>query len=486
VFHHRSLLRILSIVAALISSFLVLLGIFSLAEGEDLKVFLSFIAPAALGLAFFAIMAFISRRDGRPFLTNKEGFFFVTFSWLMSSILAALPFFLSGFIPNYVDAFFEVMSGFTTTGASILTNIEVLPRSLLLWRATTHWLGGMGIVVLTVAIFPLLGFGGLRLMEAEAPGPSVDKITPRVSGTAKIFWFIYLGLTAAQTILLMLGGMDWFDALSHTFATVATGGFGTKSSSIAYFNSPYFDAVITLFMLLAGMNFTLHFRIIMGKGRMAIRDPELRAYLLIFGLSSLVIALDLRGHGLFGNLANALRFAGFQSASILTTTGFATADFAQWPPASQIVLFFLMFIGGCAGSTGGGIKVIRIVTLFKMAFTEMRYLMNPKGVYAIFVNGKALRKNVVYDTAALVFLYFAFMIVSFVVVGLGGYDITTSVTATLANLGNIGPGFALVGPTANYSFFPWWIKLWLSFAMLVGRLEVYTVLVLFTRRFWKS
>ncbi|TXT42075.1 MAG: trk system potassium uptake protein TrkH [Spirochaetes bacterium] len=439
-----------------------------------------------MGFAFFAIMAFISRKDGRPFLTNKEGFFFVTFSWLMASLLAALPFSLSGFIPSYVDAFFEVMSGFTTTGASILTNIEILPRSLLLWRATTHWLGGMGIVVLTVAIFPLLGFGGLRLMEAEAPGPSVDKITPRVSATAKIYWFIYLGLTAAQTVLLMLGGMDWFDALCHTFATVATGGFGTKNTSIAYYNSPYFDAVIMLFMLLAGMNFTLHFRIIMGKGKMAIRDPELRAYLLIFGLSSLVIALDLRGHGLFSNFANALRFAGFQSASILTTTGFATADFAHWPPASQIVLFFLMFIGGCAGSTGGGIKVIRIVTLFKMAFTEMRYLMNPKGVYAIFVNGKALRKNVVYDTAALVFLYFAFMIVSFVVVGLGGYDITTSVTATLANLGNIGPGFALVGPTANYSIFPWWIKLWLSFAMLVGRLEVYTVLVLFTRRFWKS
>lgn len=485
-FHHRSLLRILSIVAALISSFLTLIALFSLAEGEDPRIYLSFLASAALGFAFFGAMAFICRKDGRPFLTNKEGFFFVTFSWLMSSVLAALPFYLSGHIPSYVDAFFEVMSGFTTTGASILKDIEVLPRSLLLWRATTHWLGGMGIVVLTVAIFPLLGFGGLRLMEAESPGPSVDKITPRVSGTAKIYWFIYLGLTAAQTILLMLGGMDWFDALSHTFATVATGGFSTKNASVANYASPYIDAVVMVFMILAGMNFTLHYRVIMGKGRIALKDPELRTYLLIFGIASLVIALDLRGHGLYGTLPNALRYAGFQSASILTTTGFATADFNLWPPASQIALFFLMFIGGCAGSTGGGIKVIRIVTLFKMAFTEMRYLMNPKGVYAIFVNGKALRKNIVYDTAALVFLYFAFMILSFVVVGLGGYDITTSVTATLANLGNIGPGFALVGPAANYSFFPWWIKLWLSFAMLVGRLEVYTVLVLFTKRFWKS
>jgi trk system potassium uptake protein TrkH len=462
------------------------MAVFSLVEGEGGSLFVSFMVPAGLGFAFFTTMAILCRKEDRPFLTNKEGFLFVTFSWLMASLLGAIPFFISGYIPRYVDAFFEVMSGFTTTGASILSNIETLPRSLLLWRSTTHWLGGMGIVVLTVAIFPLLGFGGLRLMEAEAPGPSVDKITPRVSSTAKIFWFIYLGLTILEILLLMLGGMSLFDSICHTFATLATGGFSTKNSSISHFSSAYVDVVIIIFMLLAGTNFTLHYRFIMGKGRQAFRDPELRTYLIIFSVSTLIIALDLRLHNQYGNTLNALRYASFQSSSILTTTGFATADFALWPAASQIVLFFLMFIGGCAGSTGGGIKVIRIITLFKMAFTEMRYLMNPKGVYTIFVNGKALRKNVVYDTAALVFLYFTFMIVSFVVVGLGGYDITTSVSATLANLGNIGPGFALVGPAANYSFFPWWIKLWLSFAMLVGRLEVYTVLVLFSKRFWRS
>lgn len=462
------------------------MAVFSLLEGEGGSLFVSFMIPAGLGFAFLTTMAILCRKEDRPFLTNKEGFLFVTFSWLMASLLGAIPFFISGYIPRYVDAFFEVMSGFTTTGASILSNIETLPRSLLLWRSTTHWLGGMGIVVLTVAIFPLLGFGGLRLMEAEAPGPSVDKITPRVSSTAKIFWFIYLGLTILEILLLMLGGMSLFDSICHTFATLATGGFSTKNSSISHFSSAYVDVVIIIFMLLAGTNFTLHYRCIMGKGRQAFRDPELRTYLIIFSISTLIIALDLRLHNQYGNTLNALRYASFQSSSILTTTGFATADFALWPAASQIVLFFLMFIGGCAGSTGGGIKVIRIITLFKMAFTEMRYLMNPKGVYTIFVNGKALRKNVVYDTAALVFLYFTFMIVSFVVVGLGGYDITTSVSATLANLGNIGPGFALVGPAANYSFFPWWIKLWLSFAMLVGRLEVYTVLVLFSKRFWRS
>lgn len=483
--HPRPLLRMLSIVAGLLSVFLALIAGFSALEREASRVSLALLLPAILGFLFFAVMGYLCKKDGRPYLTNREGFLFVTFSWLMASALAALPFVISGYVPSYIDAFYEVMSGFTTTGASVIPDIEVLPRSLLLWRATTHWLGGMGIVVLTVAIFPLLGFGGLRLMEAEAPGPAVDKITPKISGTAKIFWLIYIGLTVLMTILLMFGGMSWFDALCHTFAALATGGFGTKNASVGYYQSAYIDIVITVFMLVAGMNFTLLYKTLRGQGRLVFRDSELKTYLAIFGLASLVIAVDLRAHGLFGNFANALRYAGFQSSSILTTTGFATDNFAKWPAASQAVLFFLMFIGGCAGSTAGGVKVIRIVTLFKMAFTEMRYFINPKGVYAIFVNGKSLRKNVVYDTAALVFLYVFIMIVSFVVVGLGGYDITTSVTATLANLGNIGPGLALVGPAANYSFFPWWIKLWLSFIMLVGRLEVYTVLVFFTRPFWR-
>lgn len=475
----------LSIVAGLLSGFLVLMAGFSALEREAWTVTLAFIVPATLGFFFFALMAFICRHDDKPYLTNREGFLFVTFTWLMATALGALPLLISGYVPSYVDAFYEIMSGFTTTGASIIKDVEILPRSLLLWRSTTHWLGGMGIVVLTVAIFPLLGFGGLRLMEAEAPGPSVDKITPRIAGTAKIFWFIYLGFTVIETLLLMLGGMNWFDSLCHTFASLATGGFGVKNLSVGYYKSAYIDVVITVFMLLAGVNFTLHYRLLRGQVKPVLKDPEMRVFLGIFAVSTLLIAINLRNNGLYGSFANALRYAGFQSSSILTTTGFATADFTRWPAASQAVLFFLMFIGGSAGSTAGGIKVIRIITLFKMAFTEMRYLMNPKGVYAIFVNGKAVRKNVVYDTAALVFLYLFIMIISFVIVGLGGYDITTSVTATLANLGNIGPGLALVGPASNYSFFPWWIKIWLSFIMLVGRLEVYTVLVLFTKPFWR-
>ncbi|MHB0897050.1 MAG: TrkH family potassium uptake protein [Spirochaetales bacterium] len=483
--HLKSLLRMLSIVAGLLSIFIAAIAVFSLIEREAWEVTSSLLITAALSFLFFGIMTILCRKEGRPYLTNREGFLFVTSTWVMASVIAALPFVLSGYIPSFVDAFYEVMSGFTTTGASILTDVEALPRSLLLWRATTHWLGGMGIVVLTVAIFPLLGFGGHRLMEAEAPGPSVDKITPKISGTAKIFWLIYLGLTVIMAILLMLGGMTWFEAISHTFATLATGGFGIKNLSVGYFHSAYIDVVITIFMLLAGVNFTLIYRLLRNQGRLVVNDPELRTYLAIFAIATIIITIDLRMHGMFGNFFNALRFAGFQSSSILTTTGFSTDDFAKWPAASQAVLFFLMFIGGCAGSTAGGVKVIRIVTLFKMAFTEMRYLMNPKGVYAIFVNGKSLRKNVVYDTAALVFLYLFIMIISFVLIGIAGYDITTSVTATLANLGNIGPGLGLVGPAANYSFFPWWIKIWLSFIMLVGRLEIYTVLVLFTKPFWR-
>jgi len=483
--HSRSLLRLLSIIAGLISGFLLIMACFSAIEGDPFSLIFSFLLPAACGFLFFGVMAFACRRDERPYLTTREGYLFVTFSWLLACALAALPFVLSGFVPSFIDAYYEVMSGFTTTGASILTDLEALPRALLLWRATTHWLGGMGIIVLTVAIFPLLGFGGLRLMEAEAPGPSVDKITPKISGTAKISWLIYIGLTVLQIALLMLGKMPLFDSICHTFATVATGGFGIKNASIGYDNSAYIDIVITVFMMAAGCNFTLYYRLLRGQGRLVFKDSELRTYLAIFGVATLIIALDLRGHGMFGNFFNALRYAGFQSSSILTTTGFATNDFTKWPATSQMMLFLLMFVGGCAGSTAGGVKVIRIITLFKMSFTEMRYIMNTKGVYAIFVNDKPIRKNVVYDTAALVFLYIVIMTISFILIGIAGYDITTCVTATMANLGNIGPGLSLVGPAANYSFFPWWIKIWLTFIMLVGRLEVYTVLVLFTKKFWR-
>jgi trk system potassium uptake protein TrkH len=376
------------------------------------------------------------------------------------------------------------MSGFTTTGASILNDVESAPKSLLLWRATTHWLGGMGIVVLTVAVFPLLGIGGRALMEAEAPGPQVDKFTPRISDTAKILWLIYLGLTVLETLLLLLGGMNLFDAVTHSFATMATGGFSTRNANVGAYGSSYIDWVITVFMLIAGMNFGLHWKLLRGDIRPVLKDSELKTYLGIFISAVLIITLNLVGSGQYNGKA-ALRYAAFNASSILTTTGFANTDYLKWPYLSQTVLFSLMLVGGCTGSTGGGLKVGRIVTLFKMGLSEMRYLLNSRGIYGVFVDGRYLRKNIVYDIAAMVFLFLISVVVSTLVVASGGYDILTSLSATLACIGNIGPGFGLVGPVFTYSFFPAYIKSWLSFTMLLGRLEIYTVLVLFTRAFWR-
>lgn len=322
-------------------------------------------------------------------------------------------------------------------------------------------------------------------MEAEAPGPQVDKFTPRLSQTAKILWLVYLGLTMLLTVLLLFGGMSLIDALTHAFATMATGGFSTRNASVGAYGSTYVDVVLTVFMVLAGVNFSLHWNALRGDFRKVLADTELRVYLAIFAVASAVIVLDLRRAGVFASVGEAARYASFQASSILTTTGFATADYTLWPPLSQAMLFTLMFIGGCAGSTGGGIKVSRIVTLFKMGQSEMRYLLNPRGVYGVFLDGRHLKKNVVYDIAAMVFLYLVAAFVSTMFIAAGGYDILTSLSATMACLGNIGPGFSLVGPACNYGFMPGALKWWLSFAMLLGRLEVYTVLVLFTRSFWR-
>jgi len=445
----------------------------------------SFGAPVAAG-GLLLLFAFLSgQKQGKVRLSPRSGYLFVVLSWLSAAALGSVPFVVSGAIPSWVDAFFESMSGFTTTGASILQNVEALPRSLLLWRATTHWLGGMGIVVLTVAVFPLLGIGGRALMEAEAPGPQVDRFTPRISDTAKILWLIYLGLTVLQTALLMFGGMDLIDAVSHAFATMATGGFSTRNASVGAYGSPYIDWVCTVFMILAGINFGIHWKLIRGDIRPILKDSELKTYLGIFLGAVALITVALLRKGSYPDAGTALRYAAFNASSILTTTGFATADYLAWPMLPQTVLFSLMFIGGCSGSTGGGLKVSRIVTLFKMGLSEMRYLLNPRGVYGVFVDGRYLKKNIVYDIAAMVYLFALSVVVSTLVVASGGYDILTSLTSTLACIGNIGPGFGLVGPAFNYSFFPGYIKAWLSFTMLLGRLEVYTVLVLFTRSFWR-
>ncbi len=414
----------------------------------------------------------------------REGFLIVTFGWIFSSLAGALPFVISKQIPRFTDAFFETMSGFTTTGASILTDIEGLSHGMLFWRSLTHWLGGMGIVVLTVALLPILGVGGLNLLRAEAPGPSVDKMTPKIKETAKILWSIYLLFTVVETGLLMFGGMNLFDASTHTFGTLATGGFSTRAQSVGAFHSPFIHIVITVFMVLAGMNFNLYYKLVSGKVKDFFKDTEMRVYLSIFGITTLLIAVNLiNSYGTFGR---SLQYAGFQTASILTTTGFATADFSLWPAFSRNILFFLMFVGGSAGSTGGGMKVIRLTALFKIGINEMKRMIHPKGIFLLRLNGEVVKKDIIYPIAGFILFYMALLLGITAVVSTGGYPILTSFTTALATLGNIGPGFGRVGPAENYSFFPDYIKWVLSAAMMLGRLELYTVLVILTPSFWKK
>jgi len=481
----KSLLRALAILLSIVAGFMAACLVAGLFLGEAAVAWKAFGPSVGLGAGLLAFSVVSAKAHAKPSLSPRTGYLFVTLGWALSAALGALPYMLSGALPGFADAYFETMSGLTTTGATVIDDIEILPRCILLWRAATHWIGGMGIVVLAVAVFPLLGLGGRTLMEAEAPGPSVDKFTPRLSQTAKILWLIYLGLTVIQIVLLMFGGMDWLDAVTHSFATMATGGFSTRNLSVGAYRSGYIDIVITVFMFLAGMNFSIHWRLLRGDFKPLFRDSEFKTYLFIFAASTAVIAGDLLAHGNYADVATSVRFAAFQASSILTTTGFATADYLKWPALSQAVLFALMFVGGSAGSTAGGMKVGRLVTMFKMGLSEMKYLLNPRGLFGVFVDGRYLKKNIVYDIAAMVFLYSGTIVVSTLVVAVGGFDILTGISATLATLGNIGPGFGRVGPAFTYSFFPDWIKAWLSFAMLLGRLEIYTVLVLFTRSFWR-
>ena len=475
-------LRVLGVFLLMISAFLLLPMVVAWWY-KEFELLRAFAIPSGINI-IIALLLFLGLRSyGGLDISIRGGFLFVSLAWITASASGALPFYLSGEIPSYTDAFFETMSGFTTTGASILTNIEGLSYSLLFWRSLTHWLGGMGIVVLTVALFPLLGIGGFQLLKAEAPGPSVDKITPRITETAKILWIIYLSLTVAETVLLMLGGMNLFDSLTHTFGTLATGGFSPKNSSVGFYSSGYIHVIITIFMYLAGVNFIMYFRLIRGDTRSIIKNTEFRVYTGILVIASLLIAYDLHGT-VYESFSESLRYAGFQAASILTTTGYATADFAAWPSVAKIVLFTLMFIGGSAGSTGGGMKVVRVVTIIKQGFNEMKYLIYPRGVFRIHLNGRVVKKDTVYVITGMVSLYFFLLMIVTVVVATAGNTILTSFTTALVTLGNIGPGFGMVGPAENYAFFPDYVKWFLSFVMMVGRLEIYTVLVLFTPIFW--
>ena len=437
----------------------------------------------ALSCGLSGFLLFRRHRDGA--LLTRDGFLVVVVSWLTVSAFGALPFVLTGSIPSYTDAFFETTSGFTTTGASILRDIEALPRSILFWRSLTHWIGGMGIVVLTVAVLPRLGIGGLKLMRSEAPGPTLDKLTPRLTETAKILWLIYLALTAAAFGLLLLAGLDWFDALTTTFGTVATAGFSPRNASVGAYGSAFVDVVVTVFMLLAAVNFSLYFQVVRGRPGLLLNNPELRVFAAIYLIAAALVTLAVTGGGGYRSFGEGVRYASFQVASILTTTGFSTADYDAWPALAKGVLVTLMLVGGCAGSTAGGVKVIRLVTLFKQGLNELKYLVHPQGIFMLKIGDRPVKKDLLYPVAVFFFLYVALVMATALIVSAAGEDLLSALATGLAMAGNIGPGFGAVGPARNYAHYPDLVKWWLSFAMLVARLEVYTVLVLLTPTFWR-
>ncbi len=443
----------------------------------------SFVISSGLGLLLGSVLVAIFPPDSD--LGFKDGFAIVAFSWLIIALLGALPYRISGAIPSYVDAFFESMSGFTTTGSTILSDIEVLPPSMLFWRAMTHWLGGMGIIVLTLAILPFLGIGGMQLFQAEVPGPTKDRLTPRIQDTARILWSVYLLMTLAEVVLLMIGGMDFFNALTHSFATLATGGFSTFNSSVAHYNSTYIHLVIVVFMFLAGANFSLHFRALRGNLKAYWQDEEFRLYSLIVLVSTVAIFLVNAGAVIYKNNLLNLRDSLFQVVSIMTTTGFGTADFDLWPPFAKMLLVTLMFVGGCAGSTGGGVKVVRCLLFFKYARSQLKRLVHPRQVETIKMGNMKVPQDVMIGILSFFAIYIAVFLGASLAVTALGVDIVTGPTAVVATLNNIGPGLHLVGPSRNFGHLPSMAKLVLIFCMLAGRLELYTVAILFTPEFWK-
>ena len=428
--------------------------------------------------------ALSSRKPERTALYAKDGFVTVALAWLAMSAFGALPFVLCGAIPHYVDAFFETVSGFTTTGASILTAVEPLSRGSLFWRSFTHWVGGMGVLVFVMAILPMSDGHSMHILRAEMPGPTAGKLVSRMSDTAKILYSIYLAMTVVMIVLLLLGGMDLFDASVHAFGTAGTGGFSSRNLSIGAYNSAYIDLVTGIGMLAFGVNFNLYYFLLVRRFRDVLKSEELWAYLGIVAFSTVTIAASIRH--LYGGVGTSLRHAFFQVSSIITTTGYATVDFDQWPGYAKTVLVLLMFVGGCAGSTGGGLKVTRVVTLVKAAFMDMRKMIHPNAVVNVRMEGRAMPEKQVRGVQAYFSVYMLLYAVSWLLLSLDGFDLISTFTALAACINNIGPGLGLVGPTGNFFAFSPWAKLLLSFDMLAGRLEIFPMLLLFAPSLWKK
>lgn len=413
----------------------------------------------------------------------KDGYVIVALSWIIMSLFGAIPFMLTKTTASFADALFETVSGFTTTGASILPDLDVVPRSILFWRSFSHWIGGMGVLVFLVALFPLSGGSNMHILKAESPGPAVSKLVPKIRSTAKILYTIYFAFTALEVVLLLLGGSPLFDALTLSFGTAGTGGFAILNSGLADYSS-YIQIVITVFMIMFGIDFSLYYLVLCGKAKTAVKSEELRGYLAIIAAAIALIAFNCRG--LFANAAEAIKHSAFQVASIITTTGYSTVDFDLWPQLSKTILVALMFVGACAGSTGGGMKVSRIIIAFKSIIKEIKVTAHPKVTYKICMNGRMVEHETVRAVNAYLVAYFFILVASVLIISIDNLDFTSNVTAVVSAMNNIGPGLSKVGPVRNFSVYSPLSTLVLTFDMLAGRLEIFPILVLFSPYTWKE
>ncbi len=462
-------------------------------DGATLSLFVS-----GISVLFLGVLLMLLTKKHSKVMNKREGYFVVTFGWVVMALSGVVPYLATGSIPTFTSAFFETMSGYTTTGSTILEDIESLPEGILFWRSLTHWIGGMGIIVLAIAILPLLGIGGMQLFAAEAPGPNADKLHPRITDTAKRLWLIYFGYTVAETILLKVAGMSFFDAINHSMSTMATGGFSTKNASLAYWNDkPAIQYIVIVFMFLAGTNFVLSYYAFKGKVQKALGDEELQWYFkFIFTFTAIValivyfktdFSISSIDHPMVFGLGEAsLRHALFQVLSVITTTGFVSADYTLWTPFLVVFFFGIMFLGGSAGSTSGGIKVMRHLILIKNGFLEFKRALHPNAVLPVRYNSKAISGQIIYNILGFFILYMLLFIIGALVFSMFQIDFVSSVGISAASLGNVGPSIGNFGPVHNYASLPPLAQWWASFLMLVGRLELFTVLILLTPFFWRN
>jgi len=467
-------------------------------DGATQGIFYAGITTIIVGLLF----RFVTKGFKKE-IKKREGYIVVTLGWIFMSLSGSLPYLFTESIPSFTNAFFETISGYTTTGASILDDIESMPKGILFWRSTTHWIGGMGIIVLTIAVLPLLGIGGMQLFAAEAPGPSADKLHPRITDTAKRLWYIYFGFTITEAILLKFAGMSVFDAINHAMSTLSTGGFSTKNASVAYWNDqPAIQYIIVIFMFLAGTNFVLSYYAFKGKISKVLHDEEFKTYFFnIIGLTIIVAIviyfkanvsqipteIQLIAHPMvYGEFESSLRHGLFQVASVITTTGFVTADFTIWTPFLTVIFFFLMFFGASAGSTAGGVKFVRHIIMIKNGFLEFKRSIHPSAIIPVRYNNRTVSQDIVFNIMAFFILYLLVFALGALVFGFLGLDYVTSLGGAASSLGNVGPAFGKLSPVHNFNSLPDLGKWWSAFLMLLGRLELFTVMILFTPYFWKS